>query len=121
MAPAGASVGPSGVVHVADPTTKAGRAEPRFFPNGRALLGYLQGRPGIVGVLEYQPGKPPPGAGRVRRPKPGPGVVALVEALPMVQESPPERRQKLNDTLLMLWIEAELWGVTVMFEIDYAS
>jgi len=96
--------------------------EPRVFRHGAQLLGYLEGRPGVIAPLSARPVY----SGEARR---APDAAEKAEALTRIRESDaltglelsgPERRQ-LESDWLDAWEMADDGGAYVEVEVDSDS
>lgn len=93
--------------------------EARLMKTGNALLGYLEGRPGVVKILKVEQWKSEGWKPGGERPAPPPEVLDRVAKVPMVLEADPAEKDGLIRDILEAWAECEDDGAWVECEIDY--
>ncbi len=119
---------PEAEAFTASNTTSTSHVEHRFFRGGSAFLGYVEGRPGVLGVLSAVPsrgGEPVrelTGAALASR------VAAREEASERLKNSPPGQSiadeggaafSTWLDDMLTVWDFCEDGGALVEAEVDY--
>jgi hypothetical protein len=96
--------------------------ETRHFQHGGALLGYLEGRPGVTALREVEGWKPEGWTPAASPPEPSAEVLDRVMGLPLVRDAgSPEDRAELLEAILAAWAECEDGGAWVTVDVDSDS
>lgn len=101
--------------------TNVPHPETRHFTHGGSLLGYLEGRAGVVALREVEGWKPDGWTGGAP-PAPTAAQLDRMAELPIVREagSAEEREERLAE-VLAAWLECEDGGAWVTFDVDSDS
>lgn len=108
-----------GLIELGEPSGR-GYMEPRVFHSGSQFLGYLEGRPGVVGVVAVQPFGGAPPQDWQRQPIPA-DVHQRIENSPPVQEAAPSERPGLIDSLEDAWAYCDEFGAECEMDVDSDS
>ena len=109
-------------------TTSTSHVEHRFFRGGAAFLGYVEGRPGVLGVLSAVPSRGGEPVRELKGDALATRVAAREEAAERLKASPPGQSiadeggaafSTWLDDMLTVWDFCEDGGALVEAEVDY--